>query len=361
MGLFALQLRCLTTCLGLTLLGAPIFGMLRAAAAAESAESSVPSMKLQGRAEVQQDVRRDRNLEAWQASQAYRWGAMSLDVGNLPYAADWFKVAGDGFEASIGEGKFLADARFAEAHSRMMLRQGAKAAPLFEIAARLFRKYDPNSPFLKASLAALQRLPKPGPLQAKIEKFEPTKLNLIALPGQIDKVGRDVPLKSKISKFEDGTLLASLKDEQFFIGGKKRLLSQAAALDIGDDYVKKTIYKAFLKMTCLETTALTGNYETATRNYQALKASGRPVAVGAADDINTPVVTLLLNGKNYIVPMDLPGIDRTSRNVLLVTDGQDVLAIDPRTDDTWKLIATFYNQRGDFNWWKLTHTKKRFT
>lgn len=338
-------------------------GILPAAFSAgesEPSDAGAPTFKLQGHAMVEeQQISRNKNLEAWQASQAYRWGAMSLDVGNLPYACEWFRVAGDGFEASIGESKFLAEARFAEGFARLRMGQQAKAAQLFDIAVKLFRKYDPYSPYLRAGVAALDRLPKPKmrPLQAKIEERQEKKFKMVALPGQLDKVSRTVPLAGKLTALEDGTLLASLRDDQVFVGGKKRLLSQAAALDISDEYVKKTVYKAFLKMTCLEFSALTANYETAGKNYKALKASGKTVAVGAADDWATPSVSLVLNGNSYKVPMDLPGINRTSKNVLLVTDGQTVLAIDPRTDDTWKLIATFYQQHADFNWWKLTHRK----
>lgn len=352
--------RSITFCLSLALAGQFVWTDVSVAAAAS--DTPGPTLKLEGRAEVE-ELRRDKNLEAWQASQAYRWGAAALDQGNLPYACEWFRVAGDGFEASLGEGKYMGDARFSEGYARLLAKQDLQAAELFRIAVKIFQKHDPNSPYLRAALAALARMPKPKvakvkPLQGQIIAEKPPEFGkFIALPGHIDKVAYQVPLKGKLDKFEDGTLLASLKDDQIFTGGKKRLLTQAAALDISDDYIKKSILKAFARMTCLETAALGGNVETATRNYSTLKSEGRSVAVGSADDLSTPVVTLVLNGNNYRVPMDLPGINAQSKNVLLITDGMHVVAIDPRTNDTWKLIATFNKQNADFNWWKLTHKK----
>lgn len=305
---------------------------------------------LQGRAEVQQQLYT--NLQAWQAAQAYRQAVVALSAKDFSVAAKYFRQAGDAF-ASAGEGRFLAQSRFAEAQSLRLLKQNEQAANLFEQSVELFRKYEPNSRFLKAALDQLNYLKKGRQLKGKIAQTEPT---FQALPALRDTVSRTVPLKGKITQLQDGTSIASLKDNDFFTGG--RLLPQAASVDVSDGYVRDTVYKAFVQMDCLEFTALGGNYLTAPENYKAFKADGKTVVVGAMDDFGSPVIGLTLNGRQYRVCMDLPGMSKYSKNVLVVTDGQHVLAIDPRTRDTWKLVASFAHRKPDFSWSKLIHDKK---
>lgn len=305
---------------------------------------------LQGRAEMQQLLYI--NLQAWQAAQAYKQAVVALSAKDFSTAAKYFKQAGDGF-ASTGDGKFLAQSRFAEAQSLRFLKQNAQAASLFEQAIELFRQYEPNSRFLKAALDQLNYLKKGQLLKGKIGQTEPT---FQALPALKDMVSRTVLLKGKITQLEDGTSINALKDNDFFRGG--RLLPQAASVDVSDGYVRDTVYKAFAQMDCLEFTALGANYLTAPENYKALKADGKTIVVGAMDDFGSPVLGLTLNGHQYRVCMDLPGMSKYSKNVLVVTDGQHVLAIDPRTRDTWKLIASFSHRKPDFSWSKLMHDKK---
>ena len=303
------------------------------------------SQKLQGRAEVAQP------LEGWQASQAYRQGFAAMNANNFAAAANCFKVAGDGFEAS-GEGVHAGEARFAEAQACKLMRQDAQAAKLFARAADLFKKFDPSNPFLKASLARMADR-KPA-LQGKLSHSD---VRLRSLPPQMDTVQRNIPLKGKVTELEDGTKVASLHDDDFFTGGQRRLLPEAAAADISEGFVKDQILKAFAQMNCLEFSALGGNTYTAPDNYTSLKSGGKPIVIGASDELWSPSIKLFLNGKQYAISMDLPSMNKYSHNVLVVTDGQHVLAIDPRTHETWKLMAAVAKKqkRPEFNWQKLQH------
>lgn len=302
------------------------------------------STRLEGRAEVAQP------LEGWQASQAYRQGFAAMNANNFAAAANCFKTAGDGFEAS-GEGVHAGEARFAEAQARKFMKQDAQAARLFGQAADLFKKYDPGNPFLKA---ALGRMAERTPLQGKVSHIDS---RLRSLPPQMDTVQRNIPLKGKVTELEDGTKVASLHDNDFFTGGQRRLLPEAAAADINEGFIKEQILKAFAQMNCLEFAALGGNTYTAPDNYSPLKSGGKPIVIGASDELWSPSIKLYLNGKQYGVSMDLPGMNKYSHNVLVVTDGQHVLSIDPRTHDTWKLMVAVSKKqkRPEFNWQKLAH------
>jgi hypothetical protein len=325
-----------------------------------AASTSGKSVKLEGKAEVQQQL--DPYLAAWQASQAYRQGVAALGAKDYNLAAEFFKQAGDGFESSLGEGRHLAEARFAEAQARRLLKQNAQAAKLFAIAVDLLRKYEPGSPFLKAAVAYLNGLTSKTvtknnkkPLHGQVTHVEP---KLQALPALSDMVDRHVVLKGHVTQLDDGTKIAALKDNEFFTGGTKRLLSEAAAVDVGDPYVHDTIYKAFAKMNCLEWAELGGNIYTAPESYTAFKSGGKTVIVGASDQFWGPVIQLTIHGHEYGICMDLPGMSQSSHNVVVVTDGLHVLAIDPRNYDTWKLTASFSKKKPDFSWVKLTHVKK---
>jgi hypothetical protein len=110
--------------------------------------------RLQAGAVVYQQ--RDPYLEVWRASQLYRQGAYALAMQDPRFAAECFKGSGDAFEASIGEGRFLAESRFAEAQSRRLMGQIPQSARLFQISADIFRRTDPYNPYLIAALQNLQ-------------------------------------------------------------------------------------------------------------------------------------------------------------------------------------------------------------
>jgi hypothetical protein len=327
------------------------FGAAKLPGNAISANSDASPIRLQGSAEVHEQA--NTNLLAWQAAQMYRQGGTALSMQNFQLAADCFKQAGDNFERAQGRGPFTAQARFAEAQARRLLRQNARAAKLFAEAAEMFRESDPRSPYLQAAVKYRDELGGSKPLKAKITD---NKIEMHPLPPMIDTVDRNVVLKGAAEKSEDGTLVASLKDGDFFSGGKR--LPSAAPANVSDGYVHNSVYKAFLKMTCLEFTALGGNFYTAPDMYHSFKSNGQTVVIGASDEIWSPVIKITLNGKPYGISMDLPEMSRHSKNVLLVTDGQHIVAIDPRTNDTWKLVPTIGKKTSDFTWWKLTHTKK---
>jgi hypothetical protein len=326
----------------------------------DTSTSQPAPLRLQGAAEYRQIL--NPQLAAWQATQFYRTGAAAMAYGDYMTAAQYFKLSGDIFETALGPGKLAAESRFAEAQMCHLMRMEPRAVALFRIAADMFQRYDPYNPYLKAAMDMSQP-EKPKPLEAKItvthlkgavEKHEAPKL--VALPAMADSVDRNITLKGGVAQFADGTKFGALKDDQVFRVGKA--LADAVPAEISDNYIKAAIKKAFLKMTCLEFAALGGNYYTAPDLYKAFKAKGKTVVIGAADDFWSPVLKLKLNGNEYGVCMDLPGLSSGSKVILPVTDGEHVLAIDPRTGDSWKLQATPGRKTPDFNWWKLTHTKK---
>jgi hypothetical protein len=315
--------------------------------------------RLQGGAVVYQQ--RDPHLEVWRASQLYQQGAYALAMQDPRYAAECFKGSGDAFEGSIGEGRFLAESRFAEAQSRRLMGQIPQAARLFQISADIFRRTDPYNPYL---IAALQNLQLFGYADKQIKappvkKAPPTpvKLKLQAIQPKVASIERT--LKGGVTQLEDGTLVASLHDTDFFNGSKK-LLPKVAGCDLSDKFLKATIYNAFLEMTCLEFAALGANYTNAAEVFQPFLVDGKPAVIGASEDMwESPTAKIAINGKEFNVSMALPGINKYSRNVALLTNGQNVLAIDPRKNDIWKLVPVFKDKgQSEFNWWKLTHTKK---
>lgn len=325
----------------------------------EPAQPAQPSMLKGGTAVYQQ---RDPRLEIWRASQLYQQGGYALYMRDPRVAAECFKQSGDAFELAIGEGRFLAESRFAEAQSRRLMGQIPESARLFQIAVDIFRRTDPYNPFLFAGIQNLQmmgfadRQVKPPPPKKKLVASA-VKLKLQELQPKLASIDRT--LKGGITKLEDGTLIASLHDEQFFDGSKK-LISQVAGCDLSDNFLKGAIHNAFIEMTCLEFAALGANYLTAGDVYKPFLADGKPVLISASEDVwASPTAKIPINGQDYKVSMMLPGINKHSHNVALITDGQHVLALDPRKNDAWKLVPVFKsNGQAEFNWWKLTHIKK---
>lgn len=321
------------------------------------------SKMLQGSAEVAAPL--FTNVREYQASMYYKQGVSALAVNNLYGAAEQFKVAAYGF-GTAGNGRLQAQAKYAEAQTRRMLRQNAESSKLYAEAAELFKKFDPSSPYLKASIDQSGLLSMVGkmdnskrkPLTGEVTENElPPAEQLKSLPAMTDKVDKSIPLQGSITQLAGGVNLNALKDEDFFNGANQ--LPKAAAVNVSDAYVKNTVFKAFADMTCLEFAALGGNYYTAPSLYSAFKVNGKAVVVGASDQAFSPTVNITINGKQVPVAMDLPEMSRHSKNVLLVTDEQHVLAMDPRTKDAWKLVTSFKGNAPEFHWWKLTHEKKQ--
>ncbi len=316
------------------------------------APSSSPTLKLEGHAEVQQ-IQRD--MQAWQASQTYRQGAYLMSVKDYASAADAFKQAGDGFLASLGEGKFCAESRFAEAQCRRLMGQKARSAELFQIALDMFRNYDPHNPFLKAAQAYVDQSqggsPKLHGHTAKLASATSTAVPTPIFRPSEGFVDPNIRLTANVT-----TLQGGVKEDDIFTGSKM-YAEQPTAADISDKFVHDTVYKAFLEMNCLEMAALGGNYYTAPESYKSLKASGKSLVIGGADSTACPQVTMKLNGRDYPIQMNLPGISKGRKNVLVATDGLHVVAIDPQTNETWRLVPQFSKQGADFNWAKLTHKK----
>ena len=278
-------------------------------------------------------------------------------LGNKQYklAADMFQIAGDQMETSAGVSRFLAEARFAEAQTRRLMGQTERANILYKRAIALFEQTDSQSFYLKAAREALKD-PAPATLSGQVKKNN-SHLKLMPLPA-IEKVAGNIKLSAQASVLDTGISINTLHNGDFFNRSRGTLM-QTAAADISDEYARNVIHTAFLKMNCQETAAVGATNYTAPLFYKPILSDGKPVAVGAGTVLLSPTAELNLNGKTYQVSMDLPHISANSRNVLLVTDGRNVLAIDPRTSDAWKLCANFSGKIPEFNWWKLGRQKER--
>jgi hypothetical protein len=298
---------------------------------------------------------------------AYQQGWYALGHQQFQVAADYFQIAGDQLEAGTGQSRFVAEARFAEAQCRRMMGQYDRSADLYKRAIAIFQQVDPTSFYLRAAHQALTEMGKAAyapvptnkPLKGQVKKQAPPSELKPLFPNQDTMhVAQDVVLSSRVTKLDNGTSILNLADGAFF-NRSRGMLTQTAAVDVSENYVNDCVKKAFLKMNCLEMTTLGATHYSAASSYKAIKSGGVPIAVGGGNDLTCPVAELKLNGKMHKVPMDLPHISPNSKNVLLVTDGRHVLAVDPRTNDTWKLCANFSRKIPDFNWWKLGRQKGR--
>ena len=284
----------------------------------------------------------------------YQQAWYALGSKQYAVAANYFQMAGDQMEATGGESRFLAEARFAEAQTRKLMGQYDRSIALYRRSIEIFQNCDPNSFYLKAAQDALKDMTKP--LKAEIKKTN-LPLKAMPIPG-IENVSSDVQLTAQATCLDTGVSVDTLHSGDFF-NRSRGTLPMTAAVDISDDYSKKVIHSAFLKMNCLETGAVGATNYTAALFYKPITSNGKPIAVGAGSDLLCPTAEIRINGKNYKIPMDLPHISPNSRNVMLVTDAKHVLAIDPRTNEAWKLCANFTKKIPDFSWWKLGRQKGR--
>jgi tetratricopeptide (TPR) repeat protein len=304
--------------------------------ASVSDDASNKSGVLQGSAEMS-TIRADKNVRAMQASLLYKQGVAALNTRDYRFAADRFKQAEPGFD-SPGYEKYLAETKYAEAQSRRLLGQKEQAKKLYQEAIDLFNEYDPLSPYLKPALDYLKKL---APQLSGRVKRDEARLAALSNPTRMMTVDRNVVLKGGLSNY----------------GGS--LLLEKGTADVASDYVHNTIHKAFVRMTCLETTELGSNYITAEGRWYPLLASGRTVAIAASSDFLVPTISIKINERFYNVPVELPGLGMSKRTVFMLTDGNHVIAIDPATEDMWNLDADFSQRQAKFSWRKLTHFKPK--
>jgi hypothetical protein len=297
---------------------------------------SKPMMKLEGKAEL--NTLRDEKAAAL-AAQAYKQGVAALNSRNGQLAADCFKRAGDLFEAVIGDEKYLAESRYAEAQSRRLIGQTDAASKLYQAAVDLFQEYDPLSPYLKGALDSLKKTnPK---LTGKVDQAE-ARLQAMKNPTKVMLVDRNIVLKGGVTD-----------------SGPIRLIAEKATSDVATAYVTKNVHQAFIKMTCLETAELGSNYNTADARWLPLIANGKTVTLSASSDYLAPMISVKLNGKMYNVVIDLPDLTATKKTVFLLTDGRSIIAIDPSTEDVWLMVTKFKGTDATFVWKKLNHKKDK--
>ncbi len=269
---------------------------------------------------------------AVRASKDYRQGLIYLEGNKFVQAADLFKRAGDQFDR--GYERYCAEARYAEAQCRRMLGQKTDACRLYQAAIQLFKKYDPKSPYLEASIEQLGNisLTKQTPQMA----MAPRKL-----VGAVN-VDQNVTLQGKVD--DDGT----------------RLSGRKAVVDVEKKFVKDSVHQCFTEMSCLETAELGSNSTNADNRWVPLLAYGAPAAVNASDDYFSPLIKVRINGKLHNINVDLPGLASSKRTVLLLTDGEKICAIDPVSNDVWLLKMTLSKDgKGEFKFKKLIHKKDR--
>ena len=328
-----------------------------------------PQMYLQGGVQQTYRMTNPQFCPPVQGFGAYQQGWFALGQRQYQYAADYFQIAGDQMEATMGVTKFTAEARFAEAQTRKLLGQYDRSRDMYKRAIAMFEQVDPKSFYLTAAKGSLKELsPKYDNSPAPVKSNKPLKAELkqnVALLKSMpdlgyDKVEEDVPLSGNVTQLDNGVDITSLHDGDFF-NRSRGTIPQAAGVDISDKYLKDVIHKAFLKMNCVETTIVGANHYTANVEYKPLRSKGKPIAVGAGSDLLCPTAELRINRRICKVPMDLPNISPNTRNVLLVTDDRHILAIDPRTNEVWKLCSNFKKKVPDFWWWKLQRQKgKKF-
>ena len=181
------------------------------------------------------------------------------------------------------------------------------------------------------------------PLQGRLAKTDIRLKSLAEISG-IEAVDRDITLKGRATDLDD-------------FSNSLRSQKGTSTNSIAEAHIKKTVLQAFVKMTCLETAELGSNYYTAADRYLPLRADGKNIAVAAATGFNAPIINIKLNGRSYNVGIDLPELSSSRRTVYLVTDGKNVLAIDPITYDVWKLYSKLDKHTAEFDWRKLTHQK----
>jgi len=185
------------------------------------------------------------------------------------------------------------------------------------------------------------------------ERLEEEIARLRALAAR-SGIAESVAFKGRVQVLADGTKLDRLKDRELFADSPRRLIPETATADLTQGFVKDNVLKAFAKMDCLEFTALGANYYTAPDFYHSLTYGGRNIVVGAKSLEAGPTLGLIIGGHLRNFDMTLPGLNALSHNVLIVTDGRHVLAIDPRTHDAWWLRAS----AGPYKAWeKLLHKK----
>jgi hypothetical protein len=300
-----------------------------------STEVPKSKLKFEGKAEV--TVAEDNAARAQNATRFYKLGVKALDKRDYNGAALDFMHAGDILQSLSGCEKFLAEARFAEAQARRLAGQKVTAARLYQSAVDLFEEYDPLNAYLKAALDNLRPL-KPE-LKGKINQSE-VRLNALANTNRLITVDRNIVLKGGIS--DNGIILTDVEH---------------AKLD--NDFIRKTVYKAFCEMTCIETTALGSNSITAETRWLPLIAKGSVVSFStSSSNFLNPLITIKLNGRYFTVPVDLPGLSANRRTVYLLTDGAHIIAIDPAKETVWSLNVFFKGGNdADFTWKKMEHRK----
>ncbi len=208
-------------------------------------------------------------------------------------------------------------------------------------------------------LAILQGRAEHHHVPAQICGNQYSRPKLLAMSRVVDS---SVPLKASVVSLADGTRLEALHDEALFDSEPKRLIPGSATVNLTDGYVKDTLLKAFAQMDCLEFASVGANNRTAPEVYRSLSYGGRKIAVGASRSMsNSPMLHLTVGGRPMAVVMTLPGLLNSSQNVVVVTDGEHVLAIDPQSGDSWELKVQHASTSRTSKWLKLTHSRGRIS
>lgn len=114
----------------------------------------------------------------------------------------------------------------------------------------------------------------------------------------------------------------SVNDQDHF---KASVLSARA---VTSEQPSKVLYKAFLKMNCIEFGMLGANYETADRNYTYIGSK-------VGDGIDAPAVR--------------------NRPVLMYRNGSTFLAVEPKSGDSW--FSRNAEATETVSWTRLTHRR----
>ncbi len=265
------------------------------------------------------------------ANQSYQDGMAAIKNKNFALAANLFKLTA----ARLGKGneKLRAECLYFEAGCRLMQNERAEAANLYKSAWNLFEKYDPGSPYKELAIEQLCDLS-----CSRIKEEKHIKLEGLATHRAQILIDQNITLEGHASNSYVALTANILNDKKF---------------------VANCVHKCFLQMTCLETAELASNSTNARFRWLPLLAYGTPAAFALSPGDAYPFIKLKVNGRFYIVKVDLPDLNNGVRKILLVTNKEKVCAIDQDSYESWLLQM---NKESDgrvysFNWKKLLHKK----
>ncbi len=265
------------------------------------------------------------------SSQSYQDGMTAIEKKDFALAASLFKLTA----ARLGTAneKLRAECLYFEAGCRLMQNERAEAANLYKSAWNLFEKHDPGSPYKELAIQQLCDLS-----CARLKDDKQIKLEGVARHRSQIQIDQNITLEARVSNINNSAPIVNVTDNKF---------------------IANCVHKCFLQMTCLETAELASNSTNARFRWLPLLAYGKPAAFPLSPDGDIPFIKIKVNGRFYIVKVDLPYLNNGPRKILLVTNKEKICAIDQDSYESWILQMTRESDGlvDSFAWKKLLHKK----